>query len=178
MAEVVLYIAHSVDGFIADRAGSIAWLKPYESWDFGFDAFLSKVDAVIMGRKTYQECRNFKEWPYPNRSAVVMSKGPPLDGDGLAVFDDRTPQEILIDLEHAGRKRVWLVGGGGPIRAFTDARLVRRLHLFQIPVLLGTGTALWPAGRRALQLSLVQATTHGNGVVETTYDVGPVLVAP
>lgn len=93
MADVILYIAHSVDGFIADRTGGIGWLKPFDGYDFGYDGFFARVDAVVMGRKTYQDCRGFGEWPYPGRSAVVMTKGRPVDGDGLAVFDDRTPQE-------------------------------------------------------------------------------------
>lgn len=171
MAEVVLYIAQSVDGFIADRDGGIGFLKPFEAWDFGFDTFFKDVDAVVMGRKTYELARSFPEWPYPGRSAVVMTKGPPLDGTGLAVFDDRTPREIMTDLEYAGRRKVWIVGGGGPIRAFLDAGLVRRLILFQIPVLLGAGATLWPAGRRTRALEPVRIATHMNGVVEMDYRV-------
>lgn len=172
MAKVILYIAHSIDGFIADRDGGIGFLKPYDGWDFGYEAFYRKIDAVIMGRKTYEDCRRFPEWPYAGRSAVVMTKGRPLDGDGLAVFDDRTPQEILIDLERAGRRNVWLVGGGGPVRAFVDAGLVGRLVLFQIPVLLGAGAPLWPPGRKTVPATLKRVVGHANGVVETDYEIG------
>lgn len=172
MSEVILYIAHSIDGFIADRNGGIGWLAPYEAYDFGYDGFFAKVDAVVMGRKTYQECRKLGHWPYKGRSAVVMTKGPPIDGDGFAVFDERTPQEILIDLQHAGRKRIWLVGGGGPVRAFTDAGLLKRLILFQIPVVLGSGVPLWPPGKKTRTASLRRTAAHMNGVVETEYDIG------
>lgn len=172
MAEVVLYIAHSLDGFIADRVGELGWLKPFVGYDFGYDAFYSRVDAVVMGRRTYQECRKFSIWPYAGRSAVVMTKGPPLDGDGFAVFDDRTPAEIVIDLERAGRRRIWLIGGGGPARAFLDARLLKRLILFQIPVILGGGTPLWPPGRVTIPATLRRTVAHANGVVETEYEIG------
>jgi dihydrofolate reductase len=172
MPEVILYIAHSIDGFIADREGGLGWLRPFEGYDFGYDAFYARIDAVVMGRKTYQDCRSFPEWPYRGRSTVVMTKGRPVDGDGLAVFDDRTPAEILIDLEHAGRKRVWVVGGGGPVRAFLDAKLLKRLILFQIPVVLGNGAPLWPPGKRQVGLTLRRAATHANGVVETEYEIG------
>ena len=172
MPDVILYIAHSIDGFIADRDGKIGWLHPYDGWDFGYDAFYARIDAVVMGRKTYQDCRGFPEWPYRGRSAVVMTKGPPVDQDGLAVFDGRTPQEILIDLEHAGRRHVWLAGGGGPVRAFLDAGLLKRAILFQIPVVLGSGAPLWPPGRKTFPAKLRRAATHMNGVVETEYEIG------
>jgi len=171
MAEVVLYIAHSIDGFIADATGGLGWLKPYESYDFGYDAFYRKIDAVVMGRRTYQHCRTFPSWPYVNQPTVVMTKGRPVDSDGLAVFDDRTPAEIMVDLVHAGRKRIWMVGGGGPLRAFLDARLINRMILFQIPEILGSGAALWPAGRRRTTPRLKRVATHANGVVETEYEL-------
>jgi dihydrofolate reductase len=172
MAEVVLYIAHSIDGYIADAQGRIDWLKPYDAYDFGYDGFYRGIDALIMGRKTYQQCRTFPEWPYAGKPTFVMTKGRPVDGDGLAVFDDRTPAEIMLDLEHAGRRRIWLVGGGGPVRAFLDARLLDRLVLFQIPEILGSAAPLWPAGRRRASPHFRNAVIHGNGVIETHYDIG------
>lgn len=172
MTDVVLYIAHSLDGYIADADGSLDWLKPYESYDFGYDGFIRGVDALVMGRRTYQHVRTFGAWPYVGKSVVVMTKGRPLDGDGLAVFDDRTPAEIMADLAHAGRRRVWMVGGGGPLRAFLDARLIDTLILFQIPEILGRGTALWLPGRRRATPRLRQASMHQNGVIESHYTLG------
>ena len=169
--EVLVYIAHSIDGFIADRDGSVDWLKPFETEDYGYEAFWAKIDAVVMGAATYRQCRRFAEWPYRGRAAVVMTSGPRIDEDGLAVFDSRTAVEIALDLERGGLRRVWVVGGGGPIRAFLDAGLVRRIHLFQIPVLLGAGTPLWVAGRKAWDAETVATTVHRNGVVETEYAV-------
>lgn len=171
MVEVVVYIAHSIDGFIADRAGSIDWLKPFDAVDYGWDAFVAGIDAVVMGSVTYRDCRRFSDWPYPGKAVFVMTKGPRIDEDGLAVFDDRTPVEIALDCERAGLKRVWVAGGGGPIRAFLDAGLVRRMHLFQIPVILGTGTPLWPAGRRDVVAEMLRTTVHPNGVVESVLSI-------
>ena len=128
MPEVVVYIAHSIDGLIADRDGAIDWLKPYDTADYGWDAFLSSIDAVVMGSVTYRECRRFAEWPYPRKAVFVMTKGPRLDEDGLAVFDDRTPVEIAVDCERAGLRRIWVAGGGGPIRAFLEDRKSTRLN--------------------------------------------------
>lgn len=172
MTDITVYIAHSIDGYIADRAGAIGWLAPYEGWDFGYDAFYGRIDALVMGATTYREVRRFAEWPYRGKAVMVMTKGR-IDEDGLAVFDDRTAAEIVYDLERAGLGRIWVVGGGGPIRAFLDAGLVRRLRLFQIPVLLGGGTPLWVAGKRAPGARLVKTVAHGNGVVETEYEIDP-----
>jgi dihydrofolate reductase len=172
VAEVVLYIAHSIDGYIADGTGGLSWLKPYDAYDFGYEGFYRGIDALVMGRKTYQDCRTFPEWPYRGKPVVVMTKGRPVDGDGLAVFDDRTPAEIMVDLVQAGRRRIWVVGGGGIVRAFLDARLLDRLVLFQIPEILGHGTPLWPPAKRRVTPRFNRAIIHGNGVVETQYDIG------
>jgi len=171
MAEIVAYIAHSVDGFIADRAGSIDWLKPFEAEDYGWDAFYGRIDAVVMGANTYRECRRFPEWPYAGKATMVMTSGPRIDQDGLAVFDDRSAVEIAVDLERAGLRRIWVVGGGGPIRAFLDAGLMRRIHLFQMPVILGGGTPLWRPGKKTWRLDTRRVVTWRNGVVETEYEV-------
>lgn len=167
MPEVVVYIAHSVDGFIADRDGGIGWLKPFEAVDYGYDAFAERIDAVVMGSATYRECRRFPDWPYKGKAAFVMTKSGRIDEDGLAVFDDRTAVEIAIDCERSGFRRIWVVGGGGPIRAFLDAGLVKRMHLFQIPLLLGAGVPLWVGGRKTWLAMPERVTVHANGVVES-----------
>lgn len=171
MVEVVVHIAHSIDGLIADRDGSVDWLKPYETEDYGYEAFYGRVDALVMGATTYRECRRFADWPYRGKAVMVMTKGGRIDDDGLAVFDDRTAVEIAVDLERAGLRRVWVVGGAGPIRAFLDAGLVRRMHLFQIPVILGGGTPLWPAGKTRWEATVLRTVVHGNGVVETVHAI-------
>lgn len=174
MPTVVVYIAHSLDGYIADRDGSIDWLKPFDAADYGYDAFIAEIDAVVMGSVTYRACRRFADWPYRGKATFVMTKGPRIDEDGLAVFDDRTATEIALDCERAGLRRILVVGGGGPIRAFLDAGLVGRLHLFQIPVLLGDGTPLWRPGRRRLEAEILRTTVHPNGVTETVATIDAV----
>ena len=169
MTDVTIYIAQSLDGYIADADGSIAWLRPFEEGDYGYDAFYARVDAVVMGAGTYRDCRRFPDWPYRGKAVMVMTKSGRLDDDGLAVFDDRSAVEIAFDLERAGLGRIWVAGGGGPIRAFLDAGLVRRLRIFTIPLVLGSGTPLWKPGKRRWKATLERAVTHGNGVVETVH---------
>jgi len=171
MTDVTVYIAQSLDGYIADADGSIAWLKPFEDWDYGWDAFYARIDAVVMGAATYRDSRRFPEWPHRGKAVFVMTKSGRLDEDGLAVFDDRSAAEIAYDLERAGLGRIWVAGGGGPIRAFLDSGLVRRLRIFQIPVLLGAGTPLWVAGRTRRTARSRAVTVHGNGVVECDWEI-------
>ena len=149
-----------------------SWLKPFEGEDYGWDAFFSRIDAVVMGATTYRDLRAMGDWPYRGKAAIVMTSRPRIDDDGLAVFDDRSPVEIAVELERAGLRRIWIVGGGGPIRAFLDAGLMRRLHLFQIPVILGAGTPLWRSGGKPWPVSLRRVVGWRNGVVETEYEVG------
>lgn len=171
MSEITVYIAHSIDGYIADAEGGISWLAPFDAADYGYDAFYSKIDALVMGATTYRECRAFAEWPYRGKAVIVMTRSGRLDEAGLAVFDDRTAVEIVLDLERAGLGRIWVVGGAGPIRAFLDAGLVKRLRTFQIPVILGSGTPLWVGGRRAWKARPVRTVAHANGVVENEWEI-------
>ena len=171
MTDVTVYIAHSIDGCIADRDGSIAWLTPFDGVDYGYDAFYARIDAIVMGAATYRDCRAFPEWPYRGKAVMVMTKSGRLDDDGLAVFDDRTATEIAYDLERAGLRRIWVAGGGGPIRAFLDAGLVRRLRLFQIPIVLGAGTPLWVPGKKRWNVRPRAVTVHANGVVESDLEI-------
>jgi dihydrofolate reductase len=171
MPEVAVYIAHSLDGYIADAEGSIGWLTPFDACDYGYDAFYGRIDALVMGATTYRECRRTAEWPYRGKATIVMTRSGRIDEDGLAVFDDRTAVEIAYDLERAGLRRIWVVGGGGPIRAFLDAGLVRRLTTFAIPVILGGGTPLWKPGARRWEATLERSTTYANGVVETVHAI-------
>lgn len=173
MPEVAVHIAHSLDGYIADAEGSIGWLAPYDACDYGYDTFYGRIDALVMGAATYRECRRAAEWPYRGKATMVMTKSGRIDDDGLAVFDDRTVVEIAYDLERAGLRRIWVVGGGGPIRAFLDAGLVRRLTTFVIPVILGSGTPLWKSGTRRWAATLERSVTHANGVVEMVHTVTP-----
>jgi dihydrofolate reductase len=94
MTDVTVYIAHSIDGYIADRDGSIAWLAPFDGVDYGYEAFVARIDALVMGAGTYRDCRAFAEWPYRGKAVIVMTKSGRLDEDGLAVFDYRTATEI------------------------------------------------------------------------------------
>ncbi len=173
-----VFIATSLDGYIARPDGGIEWLvdrpvPPGE--DFGYAAFMDGVGALVMGRQSYEKVLSFPEWRYPV-PVVVMSKTPAavsvpeaLAGKVEATAD--APEAVLARLAERGCTRVY-VDGGQVIRAFLAAGLVRRLIVTQIPVLLGAGRPLWGHGSPDIGLTLTSVRHWSNGFVQVEYTVG------
>ncbi len=167
MGRVTLYIAVSLDGFIADRDGGVHWLAPFDSAEYGYDAFVAGMDCLIMGRKTYNQVLGFGPWPYAGKRVVVMSRhrlpdGAPdgvesWHGDDVAALLDRLPGQI------------WLVGGAQAIGAFLRAGRVDRLRLFVIPRLLGGGIRLFCGDEMAAMPPLRGVRHYSTGVAELDY---------
>jgi dihydrofolate reductase len=114
MVKVTLYIASSVDGYIARKDGSIDWLPPpvTDETDYGYAEFYSSIDAVLMGSRTYEQVLAFGDWPYVDRPAHVfttrlLSRPPGAD----VKFWNILPSDIVEYLENTGMKHAWLVGG-------------------------------------------------------------------
>jgi dihydrofolate reductase len=165
-----LYIAQSLDGYIATADGGIDWLAPFDAEDYGYAAFAAGLAAIVMGRATYEQARGFAEWPYPGKRVIVLTSAPLEDApDGVEGVAD--PDEI-VDLLHDIDGTVWLCGGAETVRAFLDRGAVDRIELYVIPVLLGDGIALFQPSNRADKLTLLDARTFGNGVVRLEYAVG------
>ena len=170
MPRVTLYIAQSLDGFIADRDGGVDWLpQPAEGNDFGYGAFWSTVDALAMGRATYDQIRGWGKWPYENRPTLVFTtrEGDADPPEGVR-FVSGDPTEALATLPDEAH--VWLVGGGGLIRHFREAGLVDAVHLFLVPVLLGEGIPLWDGALPRADLALDWTREHDGGL-ELRYSV-------
>jgi dihydrofolate reductase len=170
---VVLYIAVTLDGFIADSDGGVGFLDAFQSpdEDFGYDRFLSTVDTVIMGRKTYAKTLTFGPWPYGERRAVVLTRGALVDlpSPRIHAFAGDV-SELVDDLRAAGANRAWLVGGGEVVRDFVDADLVDEYMIFTVPRLLGSGIPLFPSSSRGLRaLTLTKSETFACGLVGLHY---------
>jgi dihydrofolate reductase len=170
-----VFIATSLDGFIARIDGDIGWLvsRPVpEGEDFGYAAFMDGIGAMVMGRQSFDKALTFPEWPY-TVPVVVMSRTP---GSVMvpAPLADRvrvtlaTPEAILRDLGTQVGSRVY-IDGGQIVRSFLAAGLIRRMIVTMIPVLLGEGRPLW--GHRAGDIDLkLNAVRHWpNGFVQVDY---------
>ncbi|MEM6325656.1 MAG: dihydrofolate reductase family protein [Bacteroidota bacterium] len=164
MPRVTLYIAHSLDRFIADPDGGVDWLPhPPDGDDFGYGAFWSTVDALAMGRTTYDQIRGWGAWPYEERPALVFTtREPDTDPPAGVRFVQGDPTEALACLPDDAH--VWLVGGGGLVRRFREAGALDALHLFVVPVLLGAGVPLWTGTLPRADLRLEWTREHAGGL--------------
>jgi len=168
---VVLYIAQSIDGYIADEGGGVSFLDAFhtDGEDYGYDAFFASVDTLLMGRKTYAHVLAMGPWPYGERRTVVLTKGALVDVPTPAVRTfSGEPAELVDELRASGADRAWLVGGGDVVRAFLDADLVDEMQVFTVPRMLGDGVPLFPPSTRGARAwRLTKCETFASGLVGT-----------
>ncbi|HVH39686.1 MAG TPA: dihydrofolate reductase family protein [Gemmatimonadaceae bacterium] len=169
-----IFIATSLDGFIARPDGDIDWLPVGEGnpadGDYGFSAFIETVDALVMGRGTFEKALTFGTWPY-KKTVVVLSHHPveiPPDIVGFVEWMKGTPQEVIERLAARGVKHIY-VDGGRTIQGFLEAGMLQRLIITQIPVLIGQGIPLFGPLRRDVRLRHVSTRTYTNGLVQNEY---------
>ena len=169
MPQIRLYIAQSLDGYIARPDGAIDWLRPYDSVDYGYDKFVAEIGTVVMGRKSYDLARSFGDWPYPSARSLVITSRP---------LDDTPPNvtrvgvdiaRLVAALRASGGKDAWIMGGAMAINAFLAAGAIDRIDLFTIPVLLGDGVPLFTPGRPEILLKLVSTQTYDKGLARQSY---------
>lgn len=172
MAEVVYYVASSLDGFIATSDGGVEWLEPFQATgsDYGFSAFYEGVDALVMGSRTYEQTLTFGPSPHADKPVLVLSSRnlPPRNHVEVA---DLGPAEAVKRLEAAGASTMWLVGGGELAGSFARAGLVDIYIVSVMPVLLGSGVPLLGERGASGALSLRRTERIGD-VVQCTYRRG------
>jgi len=171
MPDFRVYIAVSLDGYIATPDGGVAWLDAYDSDAFDFAGFMKQIGAIVMGRRTFDQVLGWGEWPYASQRVIIQTHRPlpPDCPPGVEAYSG--PVEPLADrLRTETRGDVWLVGGGESIQSFLLAGLVDRWQIFVMPVLLHAGVHMFPSSAApATTLRLVQSRSYSNGVVEQEY---------
>ncbi len=171
-----VFIAVSLDGYIARRDGALDWLGAVErpGEDYGYGRFLDSVGALIMGRKTYETARGFGEWPYAGKRCVVLTHAPPASLSMTATngeeFYAGDPAPLLQRLAADGVARVY-VDGGTVIRQLLGAGLIDDLTLSIVPVVLGDGIRLWDGGLAERRLALRSSRAFPSGLVQIEYEV-------
>lgn len=169
----VVYVAQSLDGYIADELGSVAWLEqipnPNQS-DFGFADFISQIDAILMGRKTYQQVLGFAKWPYEVPVFVVSSTldSVPKELDGKVTILNNSPLELMRWMELRGHYRIY-VDGGSLIQSFLKEDLIDALELTTVPVLLGGGTSLFGKLEASMDFEFAGVKEIGSGLMTASY---------
>jgi len=169
-----VFIATSLDGFIARQDGGLDWLPADGGEAHGYDEFIATVDAIVIGRKTFETVLAFDAWPYGTKPVVVLSTRPSeLKAPAGAVCDmmTGTPHEIVARLSARGMKHLY-VDGGVTIQRFLEAGLIQRLIITRIPVLLGSGIPLFGPLTRDVRLEHVATRTYPSGMVQSEYVTG------
>ena len=169
---VTLFIATSLDGYIAGPDDDLSWL--FTDADYGFSDFYAGVDTLLMGRGTFDAVRGMGPWPYPNKRTVVVSRKADLAVDMPNVEVHSGDLVSLIQrLEEEGRHNVWLVGGGELVRSFLEKGLLDRITVSMHPILLGKGVPLFPGGFHRTMLLLEDTKSFEGGLVQLNYHVIP-----
>jgi len=171
MPAVILYIAASLDGYIARADGSVDWLSVVndDSTDYGYADFYARVDAVAMGSRTYEQVLDFDEWPYPDKRVFVFTHRSlePVAHD--VAFTDQNPTEFLSELESAGIRALWLAGGGDLVASFMEHGLIDEYIVSIIPIVLGDGIPLFKGPLPEHRLELLESTDYASGLVQLHY---------
>lgn len=172
MSKVVLYIATSLDGFIARQDGDISWLDEFNSdqEDYGYQEFYKGVGALVMGSRTYEQALGFGQWPHPGvKSYVVTSKHRDLGLDGDVEFYSGDLTELVQGIKGRTDKDIWLVGGAALVSSFMNENLIDDVIISVIPVLLAGGIPLFQDIHNFRRLKLMSAKTYEPGVVQLQY---------
>ena len=173
-----VFIAASVDGFIARSDGDIEWLHQpaYETAELNgvtYERFIATVDALVMGRKTLEKILSFPEWPYEGTPVIALSHQPlqiPAHLEGKVELMAGDVTSLVATLAERGMKHLY-IDGGQTIQAFLDAGLVNELIITRIPVLLGQGIPLFSQIGRELELRHIGTHESDNGFVQSRYQV-------
>ena len=174
-----VFLGMSVDGFIARPDGDLGWLTggadansgPDDGagGDFGFTQFVSGIDALVMGRGTYEVIAPLDEWPYQGRPVHVVSTTL-APGADARITVHRSFDEAVAALTTAGYRRVY-VDGGRTVHDFLAAGLVGDLTLSRVPVLIGEGHTPFGPLPADVRLEHVRTRTFPGGMVQTSYRV-------
>jgi dihydrofolate reductase len=170
-----VFIATSLDGFIAREDGALDWLPDDGGEPHGYDEFMASVDALVMGRKTYETVLSFGSWPYGGKPVIVLSR----TLSALAAPEGAvcrlmagSPLEVASRLADLGHRHVY-VDGGATIQGFLQAGLIQRLIITRVPVLLGTGIPLFGPLTRDLCFEHVATRAYPSGLVQSEYRIAP-----
>ncbi len=178
-----VYIATSLDGSIAREDGSLDWLegsgeevskddKP-QNEDYGYKAFMDSVDALVMGRNTFEKVLGFGGWAYGEKPVIVLSSRSLQIPEHLSKTVEAmsgSPEEVVARLSERGMKHLY-VDGGVTVQRFLRAGLIQRLIITRIPVLIGAGIPLFGPLEQDIKLRHIRTQSYPSGFVQSEYEV-------
>jgi dihydrofolate reductase len=168
-----VFIGTSVDGFIARPNDDLDFLPPGGGEPHGYNEFIASVDAIVIGRKTFEKVLTMGPWPYGDKRVVVLSSRP-LDLSkavgGIVEQMAGTPAEIVSQLAATGAHHLY-IDGGITIQRFLRAALIQRLIITRVPVLIGEGVPLFGALPHDIRLRHVATRHYPSGLVQSEYHI-------
>ncbi len=173
MPRVSVFIASSVDNFIATDDDRLDWLHAAakDGEDYGYDSFMSTVDGMAMGRGTWNHIESIDPLPFGDRKLFVFTHRPPQNDRQGVTFWERAPDKALAEWTALGLEHIYL-DGGQLISSFLARGLVDDLLLTKIPILLGSGKPLFSRFGRTTKLSLDAVESFPSGIVNIRYSRG------
>lgn len=169
---LTLYIAASLDGYIARPDGDIGWLSMMEAppEDYGYHAFVQTIDTIIVGRKTYDKVLSFGiPWPHTGRTCYVLSKSRTGSDENVTFFGGDIG-DLVAQIRQQPGLGIYCDGGAEVVHELARRDLIDRYVISIIPVLLGAGIPLFKPGRPQHHLRLVRSTAFPSGLVQVEYE--------
>lgn len=169
--KISIYIATSIDGYIARKDGELDWLQYGHEGDedYGFKKFIQSIDALILGRKTYQVVSGFDEWPYKGKRVIVLSHTLKEVRKEAELFSGQLT-DLLSKLHSENIRHVW-VDGGVTASKFLEAGLVDELTISIIAMILGSGIPLFSVMNREHKCRLISTQSFPSGLVQLKYEL-------
>jgi dihydrofolate reductase len=177
-----VFIATSLDGYIAREDGDISWLEPAASdpgkverqEDYGYAAFIENMDGIVMGRGTYEKALTFGAWPHEKPVVVLSQKlataQVPGQLHGKVQFSSLSPHEIAAALHAQNWRRIY-VDGGKVVQAFLRQNLISEMTITRIPILIGSGIPLFGFLQHDVRLKHLTTRSYLSGFVQSRYMV-------
>jgi dihydrofolate reductase len=168
-----VFIGTSLDGFIARPHGEFDFLPAGGGEPHGYAEFMATVDALVLGRNTFETVLAFDEWPYGDKPVFVLSTRPlaPAPAGALVERLSGEPAQVVARLDERGIRHIY-VDGGITIQRFLRAGLIQRLIVTRVPVLIGAGIPLFGAIDRDIVLTHVRTQHYASGLVQSEYRIG------
>lgn len=169
--KISIYIAMSIDGYIAKKDGNLNWLEYGHTGDedYGFKKFIDSVDALVLGRNTYEVVSGFDKWPYEGKRVVVVSNTLNKVRNEAELFCGQLTH-LATMLHSEGIKHMW-IDGGITVSKFLEAGLVDDITISVIAMVLGSGIPLFSTMNREHKCRLLSTQSYPSGLVQLKYEV-------
>lgn len=170
---VTYYVASSLDGYIAKEDGDVSWLEELDISleETGYDKFYSTVDALVMGRNTYEMIVSFGQWPYGDKPVWVCTSHEIQTMKGCNLQVGNTPETAYQSASEMKIKHLWLVGGGSLASSFLKNNLLTNISLSLMPIILGNGIKLFGALPTPVELTKHNLEPHDSGMLQLEYAI-------